>query len=254
MTSNSPSPELTALIAYRQRPTHLAAQLAWWEQLAPSLRRRAQVVWIEADAQPSPGLAQRVQAAGMTYAFLDNPGVFHKTRALNRGLHLSRGRWVTPWDVDLLPTPGTLDRHLALAATSPQILASGYRLMAAAASVKPEAVGTAIATATVAPEDGESAIWKHLVKGERFGVLPFFEGDRLRKIGGWDEGFIGWGGEDQDLLERYLDGDRFLCRCPDLLYLHLKHDRETNWTETAAIAQNRQHYYAKMQRRRNQLS
>lgn len=242
--------DLTAIVTYRQRPHHLDMLLAWWTQRASTwLQRCCQVVVVEADAEPTPGLAKRLAALEMEYQFFENTGVFHKTRALNLGLQVSRGRFVTPWDVDLLPVGRSLNAHLQLAMQSSRLLVSGYRLMAAAETVEVDRIDTVAQTAAVAAEDGASALHKHLTAGERFGVLPFLSADRVLKIGGWDEGFCGWGGEDQDLLERYLSDGRFLCRCPDLLYLHLAHPRESNWTEDASIARNRQHYYLKMKQR-----
>ena len=34
--------------------------------------------------------------------------------------------------------------------------------------------------------------------------------DRLLEISGWDEKFVGWGGKDQNIIERYLQDGRFL--------------------------------------------
>ena len=51
----------------------------------------------------------------------------------------------------------------------------------------------------------------------------FFKRDRLLAINGWDEKFIGWGGEDRDIIERYLIDAQFLARFPEFIYLHLPH-------------------------------
>lgn len=90
-----------------------------------------------------------------------------------------------------------------------------------------------------------TALWKHLTKHEKFGVVPFFQRERLSEIGGWDEEFVGWGAEDQDLIERYLKNGYALCRCPELVYLHLFHKQETRWTEPFLVQQNRDYYYWK---------
>jgi predicted glycosyltransferase involved in capsule biosynthesis len=88
---------------------------------------------------------------------------------------------------------------------------------------------------------------KYLLKGERFGVMPLFKRDRLLVINGWDETFIGWGAEDQDLIERYLIDTQSLCRCPDLVYLHLKHGTSDGWNCETLTPKNRAHYYRKQQ-------
>lgn len=56
---------------------------------------------------------------------------------------------------------------------------------------------------------------------QRFRVIPFLKCDRLLAIGGWDKTFVGWGGEDRDTIERYLQDGQFLSRFPKIVYLHL---------------------------------
>lgn len=113
------------------------------------------------------------------------------------------------------------------------------------ATISIEAIPDVLDQCAIAPEDQPTALWKHLTQHEKFGVVPLFQRQRLQAIGGWDEAFVGWGAEDQDLIERYLVGGYALCRCPELVYLHLWHDREAAWTEPELVAQNRLHYYGK---------
>ncbi|MEY3299251.1 MAG: hypothetical protein RLZZ597_2511, partial [Cyanobacteriota bacterium] len=153
--------------------------------------------------------------------------------------------YLTPLDVDLIPLGNTLADHLHLATLSPQILVTGYRLMAATVTVDLDQISTALETATTAPEDQPSALRKHLIQVEKFGVLPYFQRQRLLDIQGWDESYVGWGAEDQDLIERYLADGRYLLRSPQLVYLHLHHDADPHWREDDLIAANRRHYYSR---------
>lgn len=243
---------VSLLIPYRQRQSHLTTQLAWWKrQFARS--SAYEVLLIEVDEKPSEWLRQALSNTPIRYIHFPCSGTFHKTRALNLGLQQARGRFVAPLDVDLIPIQNTLDRHLQIAERSPQLLVTGYRVMHASETVDLDGLETALEQATIAPEDQPTALWKHLIRAERFGVVPLFERDRLLRLGGWDEAFIGWGGEDQDMIERYLQDGRSLCRCPDLVYLHLAHDRSRQWSEAPLIEQNRQHYYTKLQHRQNVL-
>ncbi len=245
-------PPLSLVTVYRQRRPHLQTQRTWWEQQRPHLPTCEWIV-IEADAAPTPGLAEAIAQVQGRYAFLPNSGTLHKTKALNLGLSLATGDYLTPLDVDLIPLGTTLTHHLQLATLSPQVLMTGYRLMATTATLtvetlaEPEGEGWAavLAAATIAPEDQPSALRKHLLQGEKFGVLPFFRCDRLRAIGGWDEAFVGWGAEDQDVIERYLGSTGYLCRSPQLVYLHLHHDADPHWREASIVAANRQTYYGK---------
>jgi hypothetical protein len=239
---------LSLVTIYRRRLPHLETQLAWWQQVRASLSDCEWIV-IEADTTPTPELAARLSVVGATYRFLPNSGVLHKTQALNLGLTLAQGDYLAPWDVDLLPIGSTLVQHLRLARLSPDVLMTGYRLMAEAPTLDLqeglEAITVALTSATIAPEDQPSALRKHLLQGEKFGVMPFFQRQHLQAIHGWDEAFVGWGAEDQDLIERYLGTTGLLCRSPQLVYLHLHHEADPQWREETCVEANRQLYYQK---------
>lgn len=247
---------LSLVTIYRDRPHHLAVQLTWWRrwlaQCTPDASPAAALPWewivVEADASPTPGLEEHLAQQHVHYRFCPNPGTLHKTKALNLGLQHAQGTYLTPLDVDLIPLGSTLTAHLHLATLSPQVLVTGYRLMAATATVDLDQLETALATATIAPEDQPTALRKHLLQGEKFGVLPYFRRRRLLEIGGWDEAYVGWGAEDQDLIERYLEDGRYLLRSPELVYLHLHHGPDPHWREDAIVAANRRIYYGKGRR------
>jgi N-terminal domain of galactosyltransferase len=237
----SNNPALTLITPYRDRVAHLQTQLEWWRRLPD--RENHQWIVIELTAEPSIELVDLLNQNQITYVHLPSPGLFHKTKALNLGLKQAAGQWIAPFDVDLIPLGQTLQRHLALAQRSPQFLVTGYRLMAETATVDLDNLELVLEQATIGPEDQPTALRKHLLQGECFGVMPIFEHDRLAKIGGWDEQFIGWGAEDQDLIERYLHPERAICRCPELCYLHLHHGPAAGWNEAALTENNRDYYY-----------
>lgn len=240
--------QLSLLITYRKREAHLKAQLAWWRKhLEQGIFEHCEVLLIEVEAEASPPVRAAISDLPIRYIHCPGPTVFHKTKALNLGLAMAQGEWIAPFDVDLIPVGNTLFRHLEIATHSPQLLVTGYRVMSALDTVDIDAIPAAVDHGTIAPEDMPTALWKHLTKHEKFGVVPFFQRRRLQAIGGWDEAFVGWGAEDQDLIERYLQEGAALCRCPELLYLHLHHQREPDWTEPTLTEQNRNHYYRKAQ-------
>ena len=115
--------------------------------------------------------------------------------------------------------------------------------MASTATVDLDHLDQALTVATIAPEDQPSALRKHLLQGEKFGVLPYFQHQRLLHINGWDEAYVGWGAEDQDVIERYLADGRHLLRSPQLVYLHLHHGADPHWREPDIVATNRHYYY-----------
>jgi hypothetical protein len=232
---------LSLITPYADRLSHLLNQLDWWQSIAD----RSWLDWIvvEVTSEPSIALAQLLESHQVKYAHLPCTGAFHKTKALNLGLQQAQGDWIAAFDVDLIPIGNTLDRHWQFAMNSPQLLVTGYRLMAATQTVDVHDLATAIADATIGPEDQPTALCKQLLKGERFGVMPMFDRSRLQSIGGWDEAFIGWGAEDQDVIERYLTPTQSICRVAELVYLHLQHDAAPNWNDAALTAQNRSYYY-----------
>jgi hypothetical protein len=237
------------IITYRQREAHLRTQLSWWQHGSNhELFQWFEVFLIEVSEAPSGWVQDLLSPMPWFYHHCPCGGVFHKTRALNLGLGMASGEFVVPYDVDLLPTGNSLANHLWIAMRSPDLLITGYRLMGEQTTVVIAEIPTALDQSHIAPEDQPSALWKHLVRHEKFGVLPFFRRDRLHEIGGWDEQFVGWGGEDQDVIERYLNAGHHLCRCPELVYLHLFHDSNPDWSDPDIIAQNRQHYYSKSPR------
>jgi predicted glycosyltransferase involved in capsule biosynthesis len=70
-------------------------------------------------------------------------------------------------------------------------------------------------------------------------VCSCFPAKLFDELGGLFEGYVGWGCEDQDLIERMCLSELTLVRSYDLLYFHLPHGHETGWREAALIAQNR---------------
>jgi hypothetical protein len=242
---------LSLITPYADRWPHLLTQLDWWQSIAD----QSWLDWIVVEVTPEPSidLQRQLEAHRVQYRHLPCTGPFHKTKALNLGLQQSQGDWIVAFDVDLIPIGDTLDRHWQLAMNSPQFLVTGYRLMAATATVDINHLETAIAAATIGPEDQPTALRKQLLKGECFGVMPLFERRRLQAIGGWDERFIGWGAEDQDAIERYLTPAQSICRVPELVYLHLQHDAAPNWNDAALTVRNREYYYHRQQQRNDDL-
>lgn len=236
--------KLSLIMPYRQRELHLKTQLAWWNRCCQQeILDNCELLIIEADQAPSTWIEAAIAGTNIRYLFCPGDRVFHKTKLLNLGLSLAQGEFVAPLDVDHIPVKETLSHHLHLAQSSPCCLITGYRIMGSEESIDLSAIPAALEAASIAPEDAPTALWKHLVRRERFGVVPFFERQRLIEMGGWDEAFIGWGGEDQDVIERYLGDDRYLCHCPDLLYLHLFHLPDSQWAESEFVESNRRYYY-----------
>jgi hypothetical protein len=235
---------LSLLIPYRNRQAHLQTLINWFS-IDKSYAGRVEVILLELDEAPTSARAL-VTAAGMRYQFIECPGVFHKTRALNIGLALSESELVTPFDVDLVPIDYSLNRQLQAALALPDVLITAYRLLSSRRQVQPDMIKSIASKSRIAAEDGKSALRKHLVFGERFGQVPMFAAKDLRRLGGWDEGFIGWGAEDQEVIERYVAASgRLFVRAPDFTYLHLFHGPAELWNEPELVQKNRKRHLVK---------
>jgi hypothetical protein len=184
------------------------------------------------------------------YLHLPMPGTFHKAALLNRAVASARGDYLIPFDVDLLPADGVLARHLSLAVESPRCLVAGYRVQLPG---MPEAAplptaGTILGGLDVADEsllcneDAPLSLRENLVEGQRFGVCPCFPSGLVRGLGGHIEDYLGWGCEDQDLIERACASGLTLVRAYDLLYFHLPHEYESDWRDPALVAANRRRF------------
>lgn len=239
--------ELTLLIPYRQREKALESFCDWLiharnSLICPDLR----VILLEGNDRPTEKVCKIAAQAGIEYYFIENLGVFHKTRLLNFGLQLVSSDYVLAYDVDLIPSRSSLQHHLQLARSSPLFLVTAYRLMLN----QPSLIGRdlqeeVVNEAAIAPEDMPTALKKHLTSFEKFGVLPMFKTELLKQLGGWDENFLGWGGEDQDMIERYSKLGVTLCRVPALVYWHLHHDYNPDWHSPEILTRNRRYYYGK---------
>jgi len=253
---------LSLLTAYRGRREYLDIQLAWLQRIREEEAfTDFEVVLVEGDLAPTVShLPNERGLDWVRYVFVPMGHVFHKAGLLNEAILHARGAWIMPFDVDLLPAPQVLARHLQLAQNASLTLMCGYRVQL------PEMFPTDLslpAAQTVlhafnsrdpdllCPEDNHTALAKYLVGGERFGVCPCFETRRLKAVGGHDEVYAGWGAEDQDLIERVCASGRTLVRAYDLLYFHLPHGKEPGWGDAALTEANRKHFKASRSRARN---
>lgn len=253
MTHNA-RPSLSLLTAYRRRESHLAILLQWLARIRSEEQfTDFELILVEGDEQATVG-ALTADYDWLRYLHIPMSGPFHKTVLLNHAARLARGTHRMMFDVDLLPGAGALALHLSLAVASPRCLVSGYRVQLASMFEPASALPTSqeivaqmdLTDATLlCPEDNPSALRKYLLAGERFGVCPCFPAALFDEVGGVEEEFVGWGCEDQDLIERVCATGMTLVRSPDLLYFHLPHERERDWVDAEMTARNRQKFAAR---------
>lgn len=225
------------IVPYRERPQHLSALLAYLETHRPSGLR---VVLSERGARAS---AETVAARfdWVTYLFAREDGPFNKSKALNSGLAAVDADFVMPYDVDLLPVGESLDRHLT-ATRAPGFVVAGFRLMSDSPTA-PRDIRLAARAAELPSELDSISARNMLVKGWRFGINPLLRRDRIEAIGGWSEAYVGWGGEDADLLDRYLVAGQMFCLSPDIVYLHLSHEPVEGWNDQNLVSANAKRFW-----------
>lgn len=230
---------LSLLLPLRGRAAQASAILPRLAKIVAAQPPTSEIIVVESAEDPIHG--ELCRSLDIAYAFERHGGTFHKSRLLNAALAMAKGEFVAPYDIDLLPLGSTAKLHLTLAMAYPQLLIAGFRLMSSH-ELPTEDLESMRFEATLGPENSPTAIRKWLVQKERFGVVPHFRRDTLISLGGWDEGYVGWGAEDQDVLERYLAlGVRFMAS-PDLVYIHLHHPPDPNWSEDHHRSANRAHY------------
>lgn len=241
--------QLTLLIPYRQRELAFNSFYHWlkWIKNQHNNFSSVQIILIENDVKPTLIIQQKASELSIEYHFIESDGIFHKTYLLNYGLKFVKTRYIMAYDIDLIPYKNSLFQHWQLTTQTNNFLVTAYRLMLEESSLNIfDSLEDYINRANVAPEDKPTALKKQLISFEKMGILPIFETEKLIKIGGWDENFLGWGGEDQDLIQRYsLAYNLTMCKVPKLLYLHIAHDYQCHWYSSEIITKNRNYYYQK---------
>lgn len=231
--------KLSLLVPYRNRASHLASLLLWVKEFLPEA---VEIVVAEASTRPTvEGEVSSVR--GCVYQWIECTETFHLSRALNCALERAQGQFVAPFDVDLIPLPGVLERHLGAALACPVIVFAGYRLLSSATVINVSDLSADFADAEISTEDKPRALIKRMKTREVYGAVPILDAERLRRIGGWDEEYLGWGAEDQDMLERYIGRSGYLVRSEEFVYLHQSHVRDEDWYASELTEKNRERYY-----------
>lgn len=244
-------PTLSLLTTYRDREEHLKVLLAWLERIREAENfTDFEMLLVEGAAEPTAAAV----ASGrdwVTYVHVPMPGVFHKQILINRAASLARGEYRIPFDVDLLPAEGVLAQHLSMAREMPRYLIAGYRVQLKDTPGEASPLPTTRELlkgmdvkdqSLICEEDFHSSLLEYLLQKQRFGVCPCIPSRLFDELGGVDEQYVGWGADDQDLIERVCDSGLRLIRSYDLLYFHLPHGYGPDWATPEQVTANRQRF------------
>lgn len=163
------------------RRANLEAVLAW---LAPC--QAGEMIVVEQDVAPSlpPGLG------GARVVFAYNPGPFNKGWGLNVGARFSRLPLLAFGDGDLI-CPGLDEAVASCRAGVPVVRAFGPVIDLDAARSAALRAAPLMPAGLAGTERGTQGEYAPLCGG-----LVVFQRAFFQLLGGWDERFLGWGGED----------------------------------------------------------
>jgi len=186
---------------------------------------------------------------GVQYLYLSPPSTLFRAAATrNLGIKHCQGSRLVFCDTDTVPAPGFLEYH----AQGRQELLVGLRrrvAQSAVESVNPSQVTEEWLQRNVCEEDSRTIrpvlikAYQDLPGGREPHVVIYTCNlsapiQMIRAIGGFDESFVGWGGEDEDLGIRLMKAGIQAHRTPALVY-HLNHDSRSELKASAHLQETR---------------
>jgi len=229
---------VSLIITYRNRKNHLLVFYDWIAELGYLHNHNFEFIIVEQNLK-----SDIKKIDGIKYLLYENGSTFHKTKLLNLGLNISTKHFVAPLDIDLIPYKSSLITHLKIAKENSNSLITGYRLNINENNY--HSINFDLNKKSdfkLSSENSKSALIKNLLYHEKFGIMPFFKRKELLRMNGWNENFIGWGAEDQEIIERYTQ-QYWLLHTKDVLYIHIEHKLDNRWREEELVLKNRKYYY-----------
>lgn len=222
-----PSGNLTYILTYREdgsaeRRLNLAAVLTWLSTL-PDVR----VVVVEQARSPSPPLQL---PAGTQWIFCFNPGPFNKGWGLNVGAAMSESPLLAFGDADVICTGAWSQAVQQLRHSATPIVKPYHQIV----DLTPEESASVRAgNWNLCPQRPTNALPNREAQGEFVvfaGGVFFIQRAVFEQTGGFDERFLGWGGEDDAMTLRLMNSGFPLIELGTTPALHLWHPRSAQTT------------------------
>ena len=221
---------VSILMTYRetspQRRRNLLTTLQWLAREVPDVK----ALVLEQDSYPrlQGGLPHGNHQAVFAY----NPHRFNKSWGLNVAMRVSGASIAVFTDADLIVAGGVRALIQACGQRSP--VAKPYRDVLDLSEEESERVHRGEHGFRPAPRPGRQARNEHLVLcGGMFAIRA----DAFYHVGGWDERFVGWGGED-DALSLKIQRANMQVAALDGVALHLWHPRAVEQMERRHYLEN----------------
>lgn len=190
------------LITFRDRDGSrlpLLRAVTGWLSALPAL----QVIIVEQDSEPR--LTGQVSGANISVRFAYNPGPFNKSWGLNVAARYARHELLVTGDADMIIDPPALERALSACRQHYDAVNPYARLV----DLSEDETRAMLRGATRVTDIRRDAARDRLAQGEQLcfcGGICVFRREVFFALGGMDERFLGWGGEDDAMsinLERY---------------------------------------------------
>lgn len=174
---------------------------------------------------------------GVTCRFIHDDGPFNKGRAMNAGFRLSDGEVVAFGDADMVMPPELLDRARLACAHGMDAVNPYHRLVDLSEQETRDLDTASLPPPSMCSIAGEDRTGYREVPCFAGGVFVV-RGDFYQAIGGMDESFRGWGGEDNAMSTKI---ERMTRRCAvakEGTAFHLWHPRRRPPPDDATYREN----------------
>ncbi len=209
----------SCILTYREGEGDGGARRAGLEGVLARLARSPSIETVVVEQDRAPHLTGPLPHPHARVVFAGNPGPFNKGWGLNVGARIAHGSVLVFADADVL-VGESLERSIALCAGEFALVKPYVRL-----ADLTKAQTLALRTGTQPPPaavNGRAAIGESIVL---CGGVFVIRRDAFVHIGGFDERFVGWGGED-DAMSIKVERARLPCvELDDEVALHLWHPR-----------------------------